>query len=515
MARRFIQWMAPYTGALFYATASQSPAAQGLLGLCQAGTGKPFIMPRLPLPPLLLQALPVAPAAYLVGGTVRDLLMRRRPSDVDIATPGVPGAFAQAVAERAGARAVPIGKAGRVTHRVTARSMPIDITGLVGGTVESDLRRRDFTINAMAYDLAADRLIDPLDGRRDIAARRIRMVSEQAFIDDPLRLLRAFRLAAVLGFTVAPETLEAIGRHARRIARSAGERQRHELLQLLACPASAPQIQGMSDCGLLVHLLPEMAPLKGCGQNVHHHFDVYDHTLRAYAGLEEHLGQTARLPQALTRRYRQAPFRRKTTAILKYALLLHDIGKPGTRRVDAEGKVHFYGHARHSAELAEAVHQRLRLSGTERAQARCIIANHGRPMDLLSAHQAANLSRKGISRFFKDCEPWTPEVLLHALGDTRGKKAAPDSAVETTLAFIGDLLDDYFHRFRPLASGRPLLAGKELMARFGLAPSPLVGRVLRAVEEERLAGRLATHAEALAFAGTFLAGDIDQARIDD
>ena len=106
----------------------------------------------------------------------------------------------------------------------------------------------------------------------------------------------------------------------------------------------------------------------------------------------------------------------------------------------------------------------------------------------------------------------TPEVLLHALGDTRGKKAAPDAAVETTLAFIGDLLDDYFHRFSPLAAGRPLLDGQALMARFGLAPSPTVGRVLRAVEEERLAGRIATRDEAFAFAGQFLADNTDQKR---
>ena len=462
-----------------------------------------------------MQTLPPAPPAYLVGGAVRDLLMLRRPTDVDIAVEGDPAAFARIVAERAGARAVPIGKSGLATHRVTSRNMLIDITGLVGGSLENDLHRRDFTVNAMAYDPAADRLIDPMGGRQDIAARRIRMVSEQAFVDDPLRLLRAFRMAAVLGFTVAPETLKAISRHAHRIARPAGERLRHELLQLLACPASAVQIQGMSDCGLLVQLLPEMGPLQGCGQNIHHDFDVYDHTLRAYAGLEETLGQNHRLPAALVVRYRRAPFRRKTAAVLKYALLLHDIGKPGTRRVNADGTVRFHGHARHSAELAEAAHRRLRLSGSERDQARCIIVNHGRPMALLSAHQTGNLSRKGISRFFRDSEPWTPEVLLHALGDTLGKKATPDAAVETTLAFIDDLLDDYFHRFRPLASARPLLGGRELMVRFGLAPAPLVGRVLRAVEEERLAGRISTRDQALAFAEGFLAGTIDQARKED
>jgi tRNA nucleotidyltransferase/poly(A) polymerase len=467
-------------------------------------------MPLMPLPAHLLQILPSAPTAYLVGGTVRDLLMQRHPTDVDIAVKGDAAAFAEALAARAGKRAAAVGKAHRVTYRIAAGDLLIDVTGLTGGSLENDLRRRDFTINAMAYDPAGDRLADPLGGLDDMAARRVRMVAETAFVEDPLRLLRAFRLAAVLDFSIVPETLAAIARHARRIDQTAGERLRHELLQLLACPASAGQVLSMSGCGLLVRLLPELAPLQGCGQNVHHDFDVYDHTLKAYARLETALEEAGRLPRALSERYRQAPFRRRTLAVLKYALLLHDIGKPGTRRVDADGAVHFHGHARRSMEMAGAVHQRLRLSREERDQARCIIANHGRPMDLMSAHRAGNLTRRGLNRFFRDCEPWTPEVLLHALGDTLGKRAAPDAAVETTLAFIRDLLEDYFDRFRPLADRQPLLSGRDLLDRFDLAPSPLIGKLLAAVEEERLAGRIATRDEALAFAGKFLAQNTDQ-----
>jgi putative nucleotidyltransferase with HDIG domain len=430
--------------------------------------------------------------------------MARRPSDMDIVVEDDAAAFAANLAERLETHAVAIGKTGLMTHRVAGPGMLVDVTGVSGGTLDNDLRRRDFTVNAMAYDLTRHRLIDPLGGRDDIAARRIRMVSEQAFIDDPLRLLRAFRMAAVLGFGIAPETLASIARHAHRIDQSAGERLRHELFQLLACATSAAQIEGMSDSGLLVCLLPEMAPMQDCGQNVHHDFNVYAHTLKAYARLETVLGRPDHLPAALTRRYREPPFRRKTVAVLKYALLLHDIGKPATRRVAADGSVHFHGHARRSAEMAEAVHLRLRLSGAERAQARRIIAHHGRPMDLLSAHKAGQLSRKGINRFFRDCAPWTPEVLLHALGDTLGKKAAPDAAVATTLAFIRDLLVDFFQRFQPLAARQPLLGGRDIMARFGLHPCPLLGEVLAAVEEERLAGRITTPKEALDFAGAFL-----------
>jgi len=462
-------------------------------------------MPSLRMPEFLTENLPDAPQAYLVGGAVRDLLMQRHPTDLDIAVEGDAAAFAQSLAQRLGARVVPIGKPGMVTYRVTSRGFLTDITGLAANTLDHDLRRRDFAVNAMAYDLKAKRLIDPLNGQDDIDAGRIRMVAEQAFVDDPLRLLRAFRMAAVLDFTIAPETLQAIERHAPRIQTPAGERLRAELIQLLACPASARLLLVMSDSGLLTRLIPEMAPMQGCRQNSHHDFDVYTHTLKAYAALEQCLQEAGRLSAALAKRHRQPPYRRTAAAILKYALLLHDIGKPETRRVDASGEVHFYGHARQSVRMAETVHARLRLSKNECEQARIIIANHGRPLDLLSAHRAANLSRKGINRLFRSCEPWTPEVLLHALGDTLGKKKAPDHAIDTARHFIADLIRYYFDRFRPLADRKPLVNGRDLMAGFGLKPSALLGNLLKEIEDERLAGRLSTREEALEHAARWLA----------
>ena len=460
---------------------------------------------RLPLPDDLLEVLPDARGAYLVGGTVRDLLMQRRPSDVDIVVEGDAEAFAGALAERVRARAVPMGKAGLITYRVTSLRMLIDITGLAGASLESDLRRRDFTVNAMACRLHDQKLVDLLGGRRDMETRRIRMVSEQAFVDDPLRLLRAFRLAAALDFVIEPQTLAAVRRHSQRIDQPAGERLGAEFVQLLNCPGSAPHIRAMSDSGLLTGLIPEMQPMAGCRQNRHHDFDVYEHTLKAYAATESVLQAAGRLSAALEKRYRQAPFRKKTAAILKYAVLLHDIGKPYTRQAGADGAVHFHGHAPYSADLAEAVHQRLRLSNAEREQARTIIRNHGRPMDLLAAHKTETLHRRGINRLYRDCEPWTPEVLLHALGDTMGKKQGPDAEVETTLGFIRGLIADYFDRYRPLAEQRPLVSGRDLMAHFGLPPSALIGELLQAVEEERLAGRITTPDQALAHAADRLA----------
>jgi tRNA nucleotidyltransferase/poly(A) polymerase len=466
---------------------------------------KTVSMPRLPLPDFFAKNVPDGPNAYLVGGAVRDLLMQRHPTDLDVAVDGDAAVFAAALAQRLKARVVPMGKPGQITYRVTSPGFLTDITGLAGISLANDLKRRDFTVNAMAYDLHAHRLIDLLGGQEDIEAGRIRMVTEQAFVDDPLRLLRAFRMAAVLDFTIDRDTFRAITRHAHRISQPAGERLRAELVQLMACPDSARQIETMSNSGLLTSLFPEMAPMQGCRQNRHHDFDVYDHTLNAYAAVEQCLQDAGQLAGPLGKRYHEPPYRRTTAAILKYAVLLHDIGKPETRQVDADGQVHFHGHTHRSEQMAEAIHARLRLSKTENEQARTIIANHGRPLDLLSARRAGNLSLKGINRLFRNCDPWAPEVLLHALGDTLGKRKAPDAAVETALAFIKDLIRDYYDRYRPLADRQPLIGGRDLMNRFGLKPSALLGDILKAVEDERFAGRIGTRDEALAHAARVLA----------
>jgi len=462
-------------------------------------------MSDLHLPQYLRDTLPEKPGAYLVGGAVRDLLLERRPTDIDIAVENGAAAFAQDLAERIGARVVSIGKHGLVNHRVTSRYILIDVTDLVDQSLESDLRRRDFTVNAMAVSLHDGRLIDISGGREDIAGRHIRMVSEKAFVEDPLRLLRAFRLAGTLEFEIEANTLAAIRRHGQRINQPAGERLHAEFIQLLNCPASSEQIRAMSKSGLLTRLFPEMEPMQGCLQNRHHDFDVSEHTLNAYAAVEDSLRTTAPAFAALRKRYRQAPFRKTAVAILKYAALLHDIGKPSSRHEGTDGGVHFHGHARHSAEMAEAVHRRLCFSKKESEQAQTIILNHGRPMDLLAAHKSQNLRRKGINRFYRECDPWTPEVLLHAWGDTMGKRRKPDAEVDATLHFITGLIDDYFDRYRPLAGKKPLVNGRDLMRHCGLAPSPIVGELLQSVEEERLAGRITTRREALQHAAACLA----------
>ena len=234
------------------------------------------------LPPDIAVAGIRPETTYVVGGSVRDLLLGRPALDTDIAVT----AFARQLADRLAGSYVEIGKSGLTIHRVVVGDRIFDVSALHGAGIEQDLRRRDFTINAMAVDAATGNIIDCTGGRKDLQAGIIRMVSPSVFRSDPLRLLRAYRLAAGLSFDIDPATERAIADDAQRIGQSAGERIWAELQQILACRTSRVQLEQMQASGLLTAVFPELEPLSGCHQGDHHRWDVFTHSLQAYRHLE-------------------------------------------------------------------------------------------------------------------------------------------------------------------------------------------------------------------------------------
>jgi len=280
---------------------------------------------------------------YLVGGTVRDILLGTPPKDYDLVTTDDPKALAEQIAEKAKSRAVALGKPGLRIYRVTAGEQTFDIAPAKGGTIESDLKKRDFTINALAVSAATGKLIDLQNGIEDLHDAKIRMVSEENLTEDPLRMLRAYRMGACLNFTIEPKTGQTISKGAFRIYTSAGERIRDELLKLFGAANSYPYLAEMDETGLLSGIFPEIEPLKHCQQNRFHDADVFAHTLSAYAHLEKGISSPETLlpdTSAAALLLESAP----CVPLLKYSLLLHDLGKPETRTIDEKGTVHFYTH---------------------------------------------------------------------------------------------------------------------------------------------------------------------------
>ena len=444
-----------------------------------------------------------AEPVYLVGGSVRDLLAGHAPADIDLVTAGDIRRMAAQIAARTGGTLIDLGKKGFAVLRVAGPETTIDITPLAGPDIQTDLERRDFTVNAMAVEIGSRRLVDATGGVTDLQQKTIRMVSAAAFEKDPARLVRAFRLAATLNFSISADTREAIAKHCQRIAAVAAERVWAELVKLLAADRSAPLIREMAATGLLTAIFPEIGPTVGCLQNRHHEFDVFEHTLRAYGHLEEMLVDfAARFPFAAAAA--QQSGLDGHAAMLKYACLLHDAGKPATRTVDPQGDVHFYGHAARSAAMAAGIGRRLRLSRRQRRVADAVIRHHLRPLFLFQASENGSLGRRGTTRFFTRCGDLTLPIVVHTMADIMAKRSVLDGRNERFIHFCGDLLKAYGDYLNRKSALPRLISGHDLKSTFGLTPSPLFAKILKQVDEGRLSGELETRDQALEWVRTYL-----------
>jgi tRNA nucleotidyltransferase/poly(A) polymerase len=440
-----------------------------------------------------------SPKTYMVGGSVRDLMLGLSPVDYDLVVDGDPQILANHLARRINGSVVVLGGAGHPLFRVIGKNIDIDLCKMQGNDILTDLLARDFSINALACDLTTGRIIDPIEGRKDLTKHVIRMVRAEAFDQDPLRLLRAHRMAACLRFQIDDRTSQAIAHKVDLLQTVPGERIWHELKQILATPSGPDQIVAMSRNGLWAALFPELNPLKSCSQNGPHAFNVYDHSQNAYFALEKLLDDpTSYLNLQSIAYVLQIP--QETRIILKLAVLLHDVGKPVTRSVDAKGKTHFYGHASRGAEVAAQIARRLRLAGRQSSLLEILIRRHQDPLQLYLAFlRSGKLSPKSRARFFFRCSEFSPLLLIHALADEMGKASVEPANTRRSgfYAFINTLLEDFFKTVSPLQKKPRLLNGHDLMLHFNLSPSPTIGRLLKKVDLARFAGEVHNREEAM------------------
>jgi putative nucleotidyltransferase with HDIG domain len=441
--------------------------------------------------------------AWLVGGAVRDRALGRATDDVDVAVAGDPRSAARRIAKAAGGASFQLSHAFGGWRAVgPEHAWHVDLLPLRDGDLQADLAARDFTVNAMAEPLAGGELVDPHGGLEDLEARRLRMVAEQALRDDPLRTLRAVRLAVELGFRVEPATMSAVRARAPSIAQVSPERVFAELRRVLTAPRVHEGIALMEDLGLLSAVLPEVDALRGVEQSVYHHADVLDHTLEvldavvameadpAAVGLGDDLAGpvTALLAEPLANEMTRG-------TALRFAALLHDAAKPQTRDELPGGRVTFVGHDSEGAELARDVLRRLRASERLAAYVASLTRHH---LDLGFLVHERPLSRRAIWRYLTATAPNSADVTLLTVADrlaTRGRKAEPAIAAHLTLA--REVLAHAF-ALREAGPRPPLVRGDELAAELGVRPGPQLGELLRALEEDRYAGEISTREEAVA-----------------
>jgi poly(A) polymerase len=464
-----------------------------------------------PEPPLeAARAIFAGRDAWIVGGAVRDRLLGRATTDLDLAVPADPADAARALARATGGSPFRLSGAFGAWRVVgPGHSWHVDLVVLRDGDIDADLAARDFTLNAMAEPLAGGELLDPHGGRADLEARRLRMVSPGALADDPLRTLRAVRIAIELDLTIEPATAAAIGREAPGLERVAAERIFGELKQVIRSPAVRTGLQLMNAHGITAQVLPELQALRGVEQNVFHHLDVHDHTLEVLdqvaaierdplgAGFGEHadaVGELLREPLAdeLTR-----------GDAMRIAALLHDAAKPSTRIERPGGGFGFPGHDREGAQIARAVLRRLRASGTLADHVAALCLHHLRLGFLV--HERP-LDRRAVWRYLRATEPYSPDVTVFTVADrlaTRGKNAEP--AIRAHLELAREVLGPALAR-RAEGPRAPLLRGDELARELGLRPGRELGELLAQLEEERFAGAIRTREDALRRARELRAG---------
>jgi poly(A) polymerase len=420
--------------------------------------------------------------AFLVGGCVRDIVRGVTPQDFDIVTAARP--------EQVGAlfaRTIPIGarfgvvlviEGGRPYEVAAFRSE----TGYDDGrrpsqvafaTAEEDVRRRDFTVNGLLMDPETGRIIDYVDGRRDIERRLIRTIGNpvERFAEDHLRMLRAVRFTAALGFTIDPETLAAIRRQAPAVRRISAERIREELNRILTSGGAREGMELLDESGLLQEILPEIMALKGVDQPpaFHPEGDVWEHTLRMLAFLpgKEELGRKMSSGDH--------DFQR---TCLAWAVVLHDTGKAVTRSENATG-THFYGHVQQGEEIAAAILRRLRFSREETETILALVRGHMLFMNV------QEMRPNRLKRFLRQ-----PDFLLHLelhRLDCLGSHGLLEHH-EFCLRKLGEYSTE---ELRP----SPLLTGQDLIG-MGYAPGPVFREILCAVEDAQLSGEVADAEEA-------------------
>lgn len=444
--------------------------------------------------------LPAKKELFVVGGSVRDVLSGREPADYDIVCCSDAEEAARQIAAKTNGSLVKLGKPGQILFRVVSYNNTFDVSPLNGNSIEADLHQRDFTINAMACSVSSGTIIDCTGGLQDLKSKQIRMVSKEAFKQDPLRLLRAYRFGAAFNFKIEPATAKAIMKNAELIVNSAGERVQVEILKLMDASTAHQHLADMAASGLLFVIFPELNPLRGCEQNQHHIYDVFEHTMNSFYHLERLLNNTESL-NILTSAHDNLFADKKKLALLKLAVLLHDIGKPSSRTIDEKGNYHFYGHAAVGADMSKKICGRLKMSSRETSFINFIIRYHLRPLSLYTLSLEEKLTPKAITRFFRKCHDYTPYILLHAIADSYGKSHKPDKNFKK---FSIGLMNDYFTDFQPLRLEPPLITGNDLIQKLGLKPSPLFSKILNHVEEARLSKEISNENSALKLAKEFM-----------
>jgi poly(A) polymerase len=454
---------------------------------------------------------------YLVGGTVRDFLLGRISHDVDLAVAGSALTMAKLLQRKiGGGTLVDLSGPDDEAVRLVWQKEQVDISSFRAGvqTIVEDLSLRDFTINAMAVELpgliegvVCCSLIDPTGGLLDLRNGRVRHCPG-AFPADPVRMLRGYRLCASLGMHLDAGTEEAIRQHAPLIGTIAAERITYEMQLIFESPRTAETMWNMDATGLLRQLLPELYQGQGVEQPEFHHLDVLDHCFLALEKMETIIGDPDRFFPGHGARIDDYLKDKRVVRCLKWAALMHDIGKPSTKEThpDKNGRVTFYGHDELGREIVKKIAERAKWSRADTELVSGLVGMHMHPFHLCNVARDEQISKKAALKLCRRAEDSLTGLFLLAMSDSlasRGEKK-PERMEEELVFLFNSVLKMYDENIGPVLHGPRLLTGRDLIEECNLCPGPLFSDILDELETARVEGKIADRRQALAWVAEFL-----------
>ena len=445
---------------------------------------------------------------YLVGGGLRDLLTSGNFSDYDFAVKEGTKEIAFELAEALEGSAFELGSGGKSCYRVAVKKgddlIEIDFAPFKDDTIETDLKRRDFTINAMALSLLelfendTPHILDPLDGMQDILSGSLKLASESAIDEDPLRILRGFRFAAIFSMQPDKSFLSLAQEKRHKLAAVARERVRTEFFKMFAAERSYIQVNSMAELDILSEIIPDISSWGDIDQGECHTFGLLKHSLKTLEYLEKIL-EDADGPFALYGKQlnvhlaKEIEYGINRKTMLKFAVLVHDSGKPSTLKILAD-KVTFYSHEEAGAKINAKIAADLKLGRFARGILKNITRQH---MRILHLSKLDKISIKASNRYMRDCGDELPEILLLALADTWATRDARDVDYTDVEGVVGQMFELWLNR--PETPPEPFLNGSEVMDITGLKEGAKVGRYLSLLADAEIDGIISSKIEAVNF----------------
>lgn len=436
---------------------------------------------------------------YIVGGTLRDFYLDQPNFDKDIVVDKTDAKkFAQTLAKSINATFIELDEENKI-YRLVLKDKKnfIDIANPIGKTIKEDLRRRDLTINSLALNLQTFEIIDITGALNDLKAKKIRHISEQNFIDDPLRLLRVFRFQATLGFSLDKELITIIKKHAEEIKKPSVERVNYELLKLFSGAYSVKALKLMDKTGILKEILPIAAELKKVPPNLHHHLNLFIHSIETVKQIQEIYEKSH---SEVKKHLERIDFGGASRlAHLKFAGLLHDIGKPVTWTIEDEtGRHRFIKHDDIGSKMGANILKQNKFSKKQVDYVAKMIKYHIYPSHIVKNPE---INDKIYLRFIRKMENETIDVIILAMADRLSARGVEitDDIVEQNINNLQKLLDFYLSIKEDLKPLPKLLSGDEIMEILKIKPSKELGEIIKSLQEAQLSGEIMTKEEALEF----------------